>query len=478
VLVDGALAFAIVAIPARLRARMKASSTGRQTEAAEGLPLDVETVRVLEEALSHLYALSELAGEAQQRPRPAPAHTPSSGGQQQGLLNWMPRNPDEEPRVPTLYARHWKGEPDALLALISRVLRLDTDNSSGGEDGVGREQVDLNDLENVRNADQIKVEETPAEAARPTVDPKELERYRHAFKRLFARGLEFVSSTADSTLAGWTFTYLLRLVEDLGMHQVDLHGHKEPLMPREPLRAITLDLLETYLHRGIRDALCLATARVHLAASIRQRNRYAVRDAERLDALCFAWASELIELPAGLPSPVPEALDLDIAGAIAWLEVYADRSNWSAIEKEAAAQLDPGWLERYHWPMIVGSACFPNRLASPAWELLAFAAPAGFASKAPFGVIVNNADDAPVATHAIVCDPRSHLIVEAWERAGDHVWHERRYSSVSRGAVERLRGPFALGDAGAVITHSDLDALNEPLNSLAPLLRDAASAFD
>jgi hypothetical protein len=478
VLADGSLAFAIVAIPARLRARMKASTSGRQTEAAERLPLDVETVRVLEEALSHLYALSELAGEAPRGPRPTAWPTPSSGGQQHGLLEWMPRNPDEEPRVPTLYAKHWKGEPDALLALISRVLRLDTGDSSGGEDDVGREQVDLEDLENVTSVDQIKVEESPAEAPRPTVDPKELDRYRQAFKRLFARGLEFMSSTADGTLAGWTFTYLLRLVEDLGTHHVDIHGHTELLMQREPLRAITLDLLETYLHRGIRDPLCLATARVHLAASVRQRNRYSVRDAERLDALCFAWASELIELPADLPGPAPEALDLDIAGVISWLEDYAERSNWSAIEKEAAAQLGPGWLERHPWPMIVGSASFPNRLKSPAWELLAFAAPAGFDSKAPFGVIVHNADDAPVATHAIVCDPRSHLIVEAWERSSDHVWHERRYGFVSRGTVERLRGPFALADAEEVVTHADLDTLREPLNSLAPLLRDAAFTFD
>ena len=381
-LTDGSFAFAVVAIPARLRARMKSPTSGRQTEATKRLPLDVETVRVLEEALSHLYALSELAGEAPRGPRPpVPGPEPPPADQQTGLLEWMPRSPDEEPRVPSLYANHWKGEPDALLALISRVLRLETGGeSSGGEGDVGREQVELDDLENVTSTEQVEVEETEEEAPRPTADPKELDRYRQAFNRLFTRAREFVASTADGTLAGWAFTYLLRLVEDLGTHHVDVKGDKEPLMQREPLRKITLDLLETYLKRGDRDPLCLATARVHLAAAVRQRSRYSVRDAERLDALCFSWANELIEVPADLPAPARDALDLDVAGAIAWLEDYAERSNWSAIEKDAAAQLDPGWLERHPWPTIVGCTSFPDRMKSPAWALLAFSAPAGFDS--------------------------------------------------------------------------------------------------
>ena len=92
-------------------------------------------------------------------------------------------------------------------------------------------------------------------------------------------------------------------------------------------------------------------------------------------------------------------------------------------------------------------------------------------------MIVHNTADAPVATHALVCDPRRQLVVEAWERAGDHVWHERRYGSVSRGTMERLRNPMALTDVQKVRTHISLDNLEEPLRSLAPLLLDAAAAF-
>lgn len=477
VLPDGRFAFAVVAIPARLRARMKAPTSGRQTPAIERLPLDVETLRVLEDALSQLYTISELVGEAPRGPRP-PVRGPKSSpaDQQSGLLEWMPRSPDEEPRVPSLYAKHWKGEPDALLALISRVLRLDTDEPPGDESDVGREHIELDDLENVTSTEQVEVEETEEEEPRPTADPKELERYRKAFDRLFTRGREFVASAAEDALAGWAFTYLLRLVEDLGTHSVDLKGRKEPLMEPEPLRRITLDLLETYLDRGDRDPLCLATARVHLAAAVRQRTRYSARDKERLDALCYEWASKLIEVPTDLPAPSPDALDLDVSGAIAWLEDYAERSNWTAIEKEATSRLDHAWLEQHPWPTIVGRTPFSDRLKSPAWKLLAFAAPAGFDSKAPFAVVIHNSEGANVATHALVCDPYKRLVVEAWERAVDRVWFERRYSSVSRGDVESLRNPITLKDAQKVVTHTSLDRLEEPLRSMAPLLLDATSA--
>jgi hypothetical protein len=211
---------------------------------------------------------------------------------------------------------------------------------------------------------------------------------------------------------------------------------------------------------------------------VRQRTRYSARDAERLDALCFAWSSELIEVPTDLPAPAPDALDLDVAGAIAWLEDYAERSNWAAIENEAAARLDPGWLERQPWPTIVGCTSFLDRLKSPAWELLAFAAPTGFNSKAPFGVIIHNTGGANVATHALICDPDRHLVVEAWERASDRVWYERRYYSASRGAVERLRNPMTLTNVEKVVTHTSFDSLEEPMRSLAPLLQGAAAAFD
>jgi hypothetical protein len=479
ILPDGAQAFAVVASPSRLRARMRAPTSGRQTQAVERLPLDVETVQVLEEALSQLYVLAELAGDVPKPPRPPRRSvTEPAEDTHHGLIGWMPRFPDEEPRVPSLYTNHWKGEPDALLALISRVLRLDSEEATQGERQVAREQVDIEDLETVVSDEQVEVEDPIEDTPDRSVDPYELERYRRAFHHLFARGLAFVSSTADATLAGWAFTYLLRLIEDLKTHHVEISGRKEPLMLAEPLRKISLDLLETYLSRSERDPLCLATARVHLAAAVRQRSRYSVRDTERLDALCFTWASELVDLPSELPAPDPSALDLNVAGAVAWLQDYADRSNWKAIEEEAAARLHRGWLEDRPWPVIVGRASIPDRLTSPAWALIAFAAPAGFEANTPFGAVLHNSIDGPIVTHAVVCDPRHHLVVEAWERSNDHVWLERRYPAATRATVERLQNYMALGPADKVVEHEKPEDLGEPLRSLAPLLVAARTGLE
>ena len=480
VLGDGRVAFAVVAQPARLRARMRASTSGRQTEATRHLPLDVDTVRVLEDALSQLYALSALVGEGPPPVRRSPLTVPKPTGEggQPGLLHWMPRNPDEEPRVPSLYTKEWKGEPDALLALVSRVLRLESTDTATGEDDVAREQLDIDDIENVTSAEELDVDQPAEQAPRPTVDPKELDRYRRAFMHLFTRGQTFLAAAKDPTLAGWAFTYLLRLVEELGSHHVDLSGRREPLMQRVGLRAITLDLLEIYLLRDERDLLCLATARAHLAAAVRDRSRYSARDAERLDALAFAWASELIAVPADVPGPAPEDLGLDVASAVAWLEGYAERSNWNHIEQEAALRLDVGWLERSPWPTIVGRADFADRVHSQAWALLAFAAPAGYGAKTSFGVVIHNATAAPVAVHALICVPDRQLIVEAFQRSTDGVWLERHYAAPNRSTVEQVRGPGALETIKPFTDHTDLDDADEPLRTVGPLLRDVAVALE
>lgn len=199
---DGRLTYAVVGQPAGLRARMRARARGRQTEAAERLPLDVETVRVLEEALSQLYALSELAGEAPSvGPRP-PSRTSRDSSEAGGLVDWMPRSLDEESRVPALYMDRWKGEPDALVALVSRVLRLDRGEAPTGETDVGREGLELEDLEKVTDEEEVEVE-TPEKEPSPSANPQELRRYRQAFRRLFERGEAFLSRIEDPTIAGW-----------------------------------------------------------------------------------------------------------------------------------------------------------------------------------------------------------------------------------------------------------------------------------
>jgi hypothetical protein len=121
---DGRVAFAVVARPAQLRARMRAPTGGRQSEAARQVPLDLETVRVLEEVLSQLYALSEIADEYPPARTAAASEPKRQPEANEGLMTWMPRTPDEEPHAPPIYTNAWKGDPDALLTLIARVLRL------------------------------------------------------------------------------------------------------------------------------------------------------------------------------------------------------------------------------------------------------------------------------------------------------------------------------------------------------------------
>jgi hypothetical protein len=471
---SGSFAHAVVAQPARLRLRMRAPTGGRHTEAVKHLPLDIETVRALEEALSQLYVLSEIVGDA---PQPARASTRGQGTRDDdegGLLGWMPRTADEEPRVPPVYMTAWQGEPDALLALIGRVLRLDEPSNDVAEEQVGPEGVELEQLGEITGEVQIDVEK---EREPPAVERRPLERYRRALRALLERGGQFVSSSRDPILAGWAFSYLMVLLEDLGAHSVRIEQQTEPLMPHTALSAIRLDLLERYLGRGEHDPVCLATARAHLAAAIRERHRYSTRDEERLDTLAYAWAAELIGVHGDLPSPDEQALGLGVGDAALWLDDYAQRSQWQAIERHAGARLDPVWLQLQPWPTIIGQAAFVGRLQSPRWDLMAFAAPAGYASGRPFAIIARNDGIGPLVTHALVCDPKSGVLVEAFERASDGVWVVRRYRAASREVLERVHSPIALEPLGPGSDLIDLGDAEEPLRTLAPLLRAIADAL-
>ena len=129
--------------------------------------------------------------------------------------------------------------------------------------------------------------------------------------------------------------------------------------------------------------------------------------------------------------------------------------------------------------MIVGCTAIPNRMSSPAWALLSFSAPAGFAARRPFGVLLHNSGDGALATHVVLCEPRQGLIVEAWERRRDRVWLERRYRGVMRATIERLQNPAALPEADKVLEHATLEGqgVDEPLQSLLPLLQAARAGL-
>ncbi|MGO9901697.1 MAG: hypothetical protein ACLP0J_18870 [Solirubrobacteraceae bacterium] len=182
---DGRVAFAVVARPAQLRARQRAPTGGRQSAAAGELPLDVETVRVLEDVLSELYALSEIAGES----TPTRTLAGAADGKQDpsrdpgGLIEWMPRSAEEEARIPPLYLNAWKGEPDALLTLIGRVLRINA-AVAPSEHELALENIDVSELDEISSEEQIGPSPPSTKTPAPPAERGQLERYRRAFMNL------------------------------------------------------------------------------------------------------------------------------------------------------------------------------------------------------------------------------------------------------------------------------------------------------
>jgi hypothetical protein len=475
---DGRVAFAVVARPAQLRARQRAPTGGRQSAAAGELPLDVEMVRVLEDVLSELYALSEIAGESTPTRTLAGAaegkQNPSRDGG--GLIEWMPRSAEEEPRIPPLYLNAWKGEPDALLALIGRVLRINA-AVAPSEHELALENIDVSELDAISSEEQIDPSPPSTKTPAPPAERGQLERYRRAFMNLLSRGEKFVKTTGNPTLAAWAFTYLMHLLEDLSVHHVEIDGKTEPLMPHMQMSAIRLALLEGYLGRAESDLVARATAEVHLAAAVRERQRCSVRDRERLDALGFRWAAELIAVPSDVPRPDQAKLGLGVADAELWLEDYAERSQWRSITEHAEMVLDPACLELTPYPTVVGRGAFATRLASPAWALLAFGAPASYAAMSPLAVVVRNAGTGPVSIHALIIDPARALLIEAYQRSSDHIWTIFRYQAASRIAIERMSGPGALERVGRTEERADLAGAAEPLGLLEQLLCDVAEVL-
>jgi hypothetical protein len=178
-----------------------------------------------------------------------------------------------------------------------------------------------------------------------------------------------------------------------------------------------------------------------------------------------------------VPRPDQAKLGLGVADAELWLEDYADRSQWQSITEHAETVLDPVWLELTPYPTVVGRAAFATRLASPAWALLAFGAPASYAALSPLAVVVRNAGQGPVSIHALINDPTRGILVEAYQRSSDDKWTIFRYQAASRVAIERMSGPGALERVGRTEERSSLTGVGEPLNLLEPLLRDVAAAL-
>ena len=100
-----------------LQQRLRPRVTSRGADVISKLPLDLPGVRALEGVLADLYALDQIAAEGRQTAGPRTGD--DLDNESEGLTDWKPAQPDDEPRVGDVYRRCWGGSPDALLALIS-----------------------------------------------------------------------------------------------------------------------------------------------------------------------------------------------------------------------------------------------------------------------------------------------------------------------------------------------------------------------
>ena len=291
----------------------------------------------------------------------------------------MPRNPDEEPRVPSLYTKEWKGEPDALLALVSRVLRLESTTPPRAKTTSPANNLTSTTSRTSPAPKRSTSTNRSEQAPRPAVDPKELDRYRRAFRTSSRRGQTFIAAAKDPTLAGWAFTYLLRLVEELGSHHVDLNGLENhlctaPAYERSPLTS------SRSTFAGTNATSCASPQPERTSPPL-----FATVRGTAQETPSASTPSRTHGQASSSPyRPMCRDPRQKTSGSTRQRRRVAGglrRTRELEHIDEAALRLDVGWLERSPWPTIVGRADFADRVHSQAWALLAFAAPAGYAPR-------------------------------------------------------------------------------------------------
>lgn len=422
-IIEGRIAYAIVASPSRLRRRAASGASSGEAGAAAHLPLDLETVRVLEGVLEELYELSEriVVNRPPRLPEPTPGKPPISGG----LEEWRPRYDGDEPRIPPLYLDEWQRSKDALLTLIGRVFQVEGRDTPSEPQDVVDEHIDIEELEALSEGKST--DEKESEPATKSTR-KDLDKYRRAFDRLLTRGTTFVLEGQVDELVSTAFVYLLKLIEELANNTVEVDGEPEPLGDPKALLKAEAALLIAYRSKGIEDPVALRAAAPHLASCLRKVDQLESISQERLERLAFARASDMLE--AGTTSLSIDDEDVLLS--------YAERASWPRIVRAAAESLQNVELRKHPYPLIIGSSRFTQRLTSPTWELIAFAAPAGLADADPFAIAVFNRDlTSPAAVHLLVCEPAAHELLEVMRRRADDRWVVWSYDCHSRLDLER-----------------------------------------
>ena len=102
--------------------RERPAVASKGATAISKLPLELQGVRALEDVLNDLYALESLTAEQAEQVMATNHAAKPTTEENDNLTEWRPAREDDEPRIPELYRRAWKGEQDTLLALIRKAL--------------------------------------------------------------------------------------------------------------------------------------------------------------------------------------------------------------------------------------------------------------------------------------------------------------------------------------------------------------------
>ena len=249
--------------------------------------------------------------------------------------------------------------------------------------------------------------------------------------RLLDRGAEFIRRADRPVLADLAFQTVLRLHEQVAVVTVSVDDEEEHLIEPDTLRRQKLTLLAAYLgDRDGSDAHCLATARIHLAECIGAREFWTPLEWESLEALTYRAARRILANTEFVAEAAEDA-QVDPAGASAWLERYAERSDWLGYFEEAEDLLDACRYDDSPCVWVAGDARFTDIDASPAWMLAGYGAIAGFASGESYAVVVRNTNPAcHHTTHVLAVNPRGLVVIEAAKRRTDGRWLTRRYAPV------------------------------------------------
>lgn len=429
--------------------RERPAVASRGATAISKLPLELQGVRALEDVLNDLYALESLTAEQAEQVMAATDAPKPTTGENEDLTEWRPAREEDEPRIPELYRRAWRGEQDTLLALIRKALRLGEPEQIDDESEILDEHATAGEDEEDETDDTTAEGPEPASAVPSATSESVLHRYRGALVKLLERGVEYVRVAREPALADLGFQAILRLHEELEQTEVTVDEELLPLVERSALICQKVRLLDAYLReRDGRDVNCLATARTHLGLCLMARDQMQPLEWEALERLAHERAADILE-----SNPFAARAAQDAGVELGELELmirpYAERADWAGLGVEAEHWLDDPEIGESPFPWGSGSDWFPTTAVSPAWKIVGYGAIVGWQHRSCYGVLVRNRQ--PKTTfdaHAVVVNPSTGSIHEAFRRVTDTQWVARTYTHVSEGNARKTAsmGPDSILD--------------------------------